>query len=166
MSRVGVAALLAAALPAGQAAADAGACRSIAAPAARLACYDALMPPVAAPATAAPAASAPESGTAATAAASAGALAEQAFGAESLNRAHDPETEISTIESRLMAKVETFTKGARYRLENGQVWQITDDRERHAPVDHPRVTIKRNFIGNYWMQVEGWGPSIRVKRVQ
>lgn len=159
------------ALPATAADAQQGllACRGIAEEGPRLACYDALAAPtVAAPAPTAPAAPAPPASPAVPAPLAAAVKApEQSFGAETVKKAPTQgEPEVERIQSRLMGSYDTWSKGARYKLENGQVWLNIDDRERYLSVENPTVTIERNFIGSYWMRVGNSNAPIRVRRVQ
>lgn len=143
--------------------ADLQRCRGIADDGARLACYDALLPaaavapapPAAAVAPAAPVAAAPS------------VHAADDFGAESVKKSKPADkAENNTLHARIVGHVETSKKGTRFKLDNGQVWQDVDDRERLLDVDDPAVTIERNFIGSYFMKLDGESTRIRVRRIQ
>ena len=139
-------------------------CRGIADDSARLACYDALTPaapvgpaqPAAAAAPAAPVIAAPA------------VRAADDFGAESVKKNKPPaeKAEDNTLQAHIVGHIETSKKGTRYKLDNGQIWQDVDDRERLIDVDNAAVTIERNFIGSYFMKIEGESARIRVRRIQ
>lgn len=162
--------LLVLTLVAGAAHADEAAflrCRNIADGAARLACYDAVQAsPVApaaparsaAPAGAAPAPAAATPATPATPASTAG----QRFGLP----VTVPDAEVTRIESRLIGRLEGWGPYTRFRLENGQVWQVSDDSSRMLDLDKPKVSIRRGALGVFYIEFEGTNYSPRVKRLQ
>lgn len=142
-----------------------GRCAAIEDAQARLACYDALASqapaatatkPEEAPAV--PAASAPPESTAPSGDA-------ERFGAENLPAKRDSD-DVDEIESRLAGRFEGWKKGTLFELENGQVWRCIDDREVYGARDNPKVTIRRNFMGSYWLKIEGLHPQARVRRVK
>lgn len=138
-------------------AADTAPCAGIADPAARLACYDRLnapTPPAAEPSAATPVATA------------APAADPQQFGAETLPRQADAATEPDSIQSRISGRFTGWSKDSEFRLDNGQVWRCVDCRDVYHTVDNPAVTVKRNFIGSYWLKIEGLNSQARVKRVK
>ena len=146
-------------------------CRIIAEAPARLACYDAIaLPglgsragwgapaPGAAPTAAAPAATA--GGTAsATAAATAAATG---FGMERRAAEAAPDR----MESRIDGRVDEFNAGTRYRLDNGQVWQITETASGFYSLDNPKVVVTRGALGNFLMSIDGVNVALRVRRIQ
>lgn len=165
-----------AALPDGLAA-----CRAIADDARRLACYDALpqattassLPSKAAPpspiptATAIPAPAAPA--VVAPAVASAAAIApaaavERTFGAETVTKSLDSGPQRLT--AKVVGDLDGIPRHAVFHLDNGQVWQSIDDNEYVYEADNPKLTIDRNFAGNYWMHLENAHFNVRVSRVQ
>lgn len=121
-------------------AADIARCRALADGAARLACYDALVPPAPAPA-AAPAAG---------------------FGLE--NRQPTPMSD--TLESRLSGRFEGWGPKTRFRLDNGQVWQVIDGSSAATRLTDPKVRITRGSMGTFFMQFEGLNQQPRVRRVE
>lgn len=146
-------------------------CRSIAEPAARLACYDAV--PAAAvsgartnaspSATKAPTAAAvAPAATAAAAAPVAPAAPGQRFGLP----ATEPDAQLNRIESRIVGKLDGWGPKTRFRLENGQVWQVADDSGRILDLDSPKVAVRRGALGVFYLEIEGTNHSPRVKRLQ
>jgi hypothetical protein len=137
--------LLAAALPAHAATdADLLRCRAIGDAGARLACYDAL---AATPAAAAPApAPAPK----------------VEFGFEARAWEQGPQA----VESRIPGLFEGWEPNARIRLENGQVWQVTDGSRGVAGLRDPKVKVTRGSFGTFFLEIEGKNQAPRVRRVE
>ncbi|SFF65628.1 hypothetical protein SAMN04488120_11819 [Fontimonas thermophila] len=134
-------------------------CAALADAQARLACYDALARSAhVAPDTdpgPAPAASVPAADPS------------DRFGAEDLPPSRSPaENGPDRIESRLTGPLNGWKKGTLFELENGQVWRCIDDREVYWVADRPKVTIRRGFMGNYWLKVEGLNTQARVRRIR
>lgn len=77
-----------------------------------------------------------------------------------------PDAEVNRIESRLTGKLEGWGPYTRFRLENGQVWQVNDDTSRMLDLDKPKVAIRRGALGVFYMEFEGTNYSPRVKRLQ
>lgn len=147
--------LLALATPAPVLAAGLAGCLEIAADAERLACYDRAAgrtpppAPTAVPGPAAPAAAA------------------RGFGAEDLPRADVPGDTPDEIRARLVGRLDRWKKGMEFTLDNGQVWRCIDDRKAEfREIADPAVTLRRNFIGNYFMEIEGVYLRPRVRRVR
>jgi hypothetical protein len=137
-------------------------CRIVAEPAARLACYDAIALPgigsragwgAPLPGAATAAAAAPEAAPAASSPAS-------SFGLPAAKPDADQ------LESRIVGLVESFPRGTRYRLENGQVWQVTETAMGFYQLQNPKVTITRGLLGNFYMQIEGVASTPKVRRLQ
>ncbi len=91
---------------------------------------------------------------------------EQHFGAESLPAPATPPDEPREIRARLVGTVEGWKRGTRFTLDNGQIWLCIDEREQYTRLDGVAVTIRRNFLGSYFLQVDGMNASARVRRVQ
>lgn len=123
------------------AAADGGlaACRALADERERLGCYDAL------PLTLPAAASGEEFGN-----------------RPSPERAPEP----AEVRARLDGKLSGWQRGTRFVLDNGQVWQSVDYEPGYEELENTAVTIKRNFFGTYWLELDKVHGSIRVQRVQ
>jgi hypothetical protein len=142
-------------------------CRGIGDPAVRLACYDSLANAVASP---------PPSGASAKPEAPAARASAQtppvavapvekpasAFGFE--DRAVRNTTD--KIESRIVGFFAGWSPNARIRLENGQVWQVSDDTARDIDLNNPKVWVRRGALGAFYLEIEGKNHSPRVKRVE
>jgi len=128
-------------------------CRAVADSAARLACYDALLP---APASAAPGVAPPP--TAAMAAPPP--VADFGFELRALQAA--PEA----IDSRISGLFEGWRPGTRIRLDNGQVWQVIDDSRAAIDQRDVKVRISRAAMGSFLFEVEGRRSVARVRRVE
>ncbi len=141
-------------------------CRNITDGAARLACYDAVPTSPAAPAAsarpAAPSAAVAPAAPTATAPAAPATTAGQRFGLP----VTVPDAEVTRIESRLIGRLEGWGPYSRFRLENGQVWQVNDDSSRMLDLDKPKVAIRRGALGVFYIEFEGTNYSPRVKRLQ
>lgn len=130
-------------------------CRGLSDPAARLACYDALVPAAATPpairtpekpATTAPAPEAPP----------------DRFGLKT------PVTEtVQAVDNQIAGEFRGWQPGGRITLANGQVWEIADGSQGAlAPVVDPKVRVRRGALGSYYLEVDGLNRSPRVKRIQ
>ena len=57
--------------------------------------------------------------------------------------------------------------GTRLKLDNGQVWQITDSTARlKVQVTDPRVIIEPGAFGSWYLKIEGYNTRARVKRIK
>jgi len=146
-------ALLGLAATAAQAATDADLqrCRALAEAAARLACYDAIVPSVAAP-TPAPVAAAPAAAPEPAA----------AFGFEARAWEKTPET----IESRISGPFDGWGPNSLIRLDNGQVWQVSDGSRGVMAARDPKVRVSRGTMGTFFLEIEGKRQAPRVRRVE
>ncbi len=158
-------AFLAPAAPAAELVASSlGRCRALPEVTARLACYDALPLP-AAPATlalpATPATSAlPFSPVPPPAVPPAAALTpEAAFGLESRRSA------VQDISSTLPGLFEGWERDTRFRLANGQVWQVSDGSSASLYLRDPAVTVRRAAMGSFRLEIAGTHQAPRVQRV-
>ncbi len=127
-------------------------CRGLTDAAARLACYDALpLPSVAvksAPASVAVSPIAPQTPA--------------QFGLES--KAY--KTELDSVQSRIVGRFEGWNAGSRIKLENGQVWQISDDTSRFLDLNNPKIVVRRGVLGAFYLEIEGTNHSPKVRRLQ
>ena len=142
-------------------------CRAIKDSAARLACYDAIAVPSAAPA--APSAAAqPKAGTPSAAPAAAPKAAEapptpaQQFGME----AKTPAAQLDAIESTIPGMFEGWGPKTVITLANGQSWQISDDSSGYIHKENPKVKIRRAFMGSFVIEFEGSNRIAKVRRVK
>ena len=130
-------------------------CRTLAEPAARLACYDALPLPAVTP----PSTSAPNPAPAARVAVATAATA-ASFGLAS------PEDKLQAITSRIPGHFDGWGPRAQIKLANGQVWQVTDDSRAVYNLRDPQVTVRRATLGGFVMDIEGANQVPRVRRVE
>lgn len=162
---------------AGSAAADTAAiqrCRKETDSLLRLRCYDAIPLPAAAsgtaptptPAAAAPASSA--SGSAVTTAPAAAAVPSSTaaqFGLETRPQPQ-PQQAIESIESTIPGRVDGWVGNTRFKLANGQVWEIRDGSQAAYDLRDPKVRIVRGFSGSFFMEIDGVSRTPRVRRVE
>jgi len=124
-------------------------CRGLTDAPSRLACYDALpMPSLAAKSAPVVAAIAPQTPA--------------QFGLES--KAY--KSELDLIESRIVGRFEGWSAGSRIKLENGQVWQVSDDTSRYLDLNNPKIVVRRGALGAFYLEIDGTNHSPKVKRVQ
>ncbi len=138
-------------------------CRAIADNAARLACYDALLPASVVPAApvtagapmaaATPAAAAPVAATA---------RPEDSFGLSSMGKKVEPDV----IESHIPGAFDGWRPGMRINLANGQVWRVVDDSESYISGDDVKVKLVKGLFGTIYLEVEGSNRTASVKRVK
>ena len=165
-------------------------CRSVADVAARLACYDAL--PVAAQAAAAPSSPVRGAAPAAVAVAAAGAASMAVATAAPVATAalvlpappepvapaaaapmpaarfglEAPRADIAAINSRIVGVMDGWGPRTRFKLANGQVWQVTDDSSGAYDLKDPQVTVRRAAFGSFVLEIEGANRTPRVRRVE
>jgi hypothetical protein len=127
-------------------------CRGLTDATARLACYDALpLPSIAAKSSSSQAETAP--------------VAPQTpaqFGLESKTY----RAGLDSIESRIVGRFEGWNAGSRIKLENGQVWQVSDDSSRYLDLNNPRIVVRRGALGAFYLEIDGTNHSPKVKRLQ
>ncbi|MCB1994992.1 MAG: hypothetical protein H6932_02820 [Burkholderiaceae bacterium] len=129
-------------------------CRAIGDDRARLACYDAIMPPASGPAHQPAAAATPaRAAPAADAAAS--------FGLPAPQRRDGDE-----LRSRIPGMFEGWEAKTVLTLENGQAWQIADGSRAYYQLRSPLVRIVRGAVSGYYLEVEGVAQRPRVRRVK
>ena len=119
-------------------------CRLMPDPAARLACYDSLVPapgPAAAPA----------------------ANPVERFGLEEKQALAGAADEIT---STLPGVFEGWQSSTRFQLANGQTWQVSDGSRATFNANDPKVTIRRGVFGVFYLQVEGLNKVVKVRRLQ
>jgi len=75
--------------------------------------------------------------------------------------------EIQDITSHIPGRFEGWSRNARIRLANGQVWQVTDDSTAfYNHLQDPKVTVRRASLGSFMLDIEGARISPRVRRVE
>jgi len=71
------------------------------------------------------------------------------------------------ISSNIIGDFTGFGGGTIIKLENGQVWQVTDGELRGIKtLSNPKVSIRPGLIGGWRLQVEGYNAVAKVKRLQ
>lgn len=65
-----------------------------------------------------------------------------------------------------VGKFDLWRRGLRVRLENGQVWRVTNYGELYFQANNPRVRIEQGMLGAYYMHFEGTSQSLKVVRVE
>lgn len=57
--------------------------------------------------------------------------------------------------------------GDRLKLDNGQVWEVTDSTARlKVLVNNPRVIVEPGALGSWYLKIEGYNSRARVKRIK
>ena len=109
---------------------------------------------------------APPQGAAAGAATTA-AAADRAsqFGLESRPQAQK-ESRPDAIESVILGRFDGWVRGSRFRLANGQVWEIRDNSQGTYDLLDPKVRISRGISGSFFMEIPGVSQTPRVRRVE
>lgn len=87
--------------------------------------------------------------------------AEESFGQEELKA---PRKELTELHSRAIGKFKMWEKGLEVKLENGQVWEITDHRSAYHMVENPKITIEKGIFDSYLLGIEGLNKRFRVVR--
>ncbi|GMV30032.1 MAG: hypothetical protein AMXMBFR59_21570 [Rhodanobacteraceae bacterium] len=68
------------------------------------------------------------------------------------------------VASRIAGAFKGWRPGTTLILENGQHWRVSDDSSLVTrALDRPAVTIARGSFGQWWLRVEGYNASARVK---
>lgn len=72
-----------------------------------------------------------------------------------------------SINARLVGDFRGWGGGTVFKLDNGQVWEQTDDSELTVGrLSNPRVTISRGLLGAYYLSVEGVRDTVTVRRIK
>jgi hypothetical protein len=126
-------------------------CRGINDAIARLACYDAL----------------PVAGAEAKAPGQPGKTdqrpLQELFG---LEESIAPPPGLGAIETSITGHFDGWGPSTRFRLANGQVWQVADGSGRLMEAENPKVTITRGMLGAFYLSVNGDNRTVRVRRIQ
>jgi hypothetical protein len=139
----------------------------------RLRCYDAIpLPATTTGADAARQAVPPAQGQAtpalgAAASATTGVAADRAanFGFENQPQPQQAPRPDS-IESVIPGRFDGWVRGSRFRLANGQVWEVRDNSQGTYDLRDPKVRISRGVSGSFFMEVAGVSQTPRVRRVE
>ena len=135
-------------------------CRAITDTAARLACYDALPLPSTGRAKETP----QEFGRPPQAAQPPARAQEtpQQFGNPPASRP----IPLDEIQARVVGHFGGWQLNGRVRLDNGQVWQFTEDNARFYSLENPKIVIRRGLLDVYYFNVEGDNRSVRVRHLE
>ena len=114
-----------------------------------------------APAVAAPAAPVAAAPAAPVAAAPAARSADSQFGLEDRRAAA-----VQEVSSSIAGLFEGWGPATKFRLDNGQVWQITDGSSASYYLRSPNVKVARAALGSFRLEIEGARQAPRVRRVE
>ena len=68
------------------------------------------------------------------------------------------------VSSRIVGAFKGWRPGTTLTLENGQQWRVVDDSSLViAQLDSPAVTVVPGTFGSWWLRVEGYNSTARVK---
>lgn len=140
-------------------------CKALAEPGPRLACYDAVANGYGTAAKSAPVAPATTSAVGAASVGNAPAPAQQAASQFGLERQAAP-AQIESIQSRIEGKFEGWVANALLTFANGQIWQISDGSRAYVDLVSPKVSVRRGFMGAYYLDIDGSNLSPRVRRIK
>ncbi|MBH9552482.1 hypothetical protein [Inhella gelatinilytica] len=138
-------------------------CRAIADATKRLACFDAIAgPPAGSGQWGAPVArtgaqspgkaDSPHSATATPS-------PEQSFGLRG--------GDTSSVQSRIQGSFDGWKPRQRFRLANGQLWEVTDGSSGHYLTMHePQVKIVKGALSGFYMDIEGVTQRLTVRRIE
>lgn len=138
----------------------------------RLKCYDAIPLPATSTASGASrqAVPAPQEQAASAQRAAAGTAAAPADTSAQFGLENRPQPQQAlppdSIESVIPGRFDGWVRGSRFRLANGQVWEIRDNSQGTYDLRDPRVRISRGVSGSFFMEVAGVSQTPRVRRVE
>jgi hypothetical protein len=95
-------------------------------------------------------------------------LGEAAFGQETQLRDAIEKTHRipESITSRIAGRFRGWTGSTVFHLENGQVWQQIDGSSFSVNLENPTMVIRKGLFGVFYLNVKGYGSSIKVKRLR
>ena len=85
------------------------------------------------------------------------------FGNERIAQVED---ETDQITSRILGEFKGWSGYTKFQLENGQIWQQSNEGLLIVRINNPTVIIKKSFFGTYNLNVEGVNSTIKVRRIQ
>ncbi len=94
----------------------------------------------------------------------------QPGGVEAFGREHLPDdarggSVPDEIRGRIVGDFRGWSGNTTFRLENGQVWRQAEAGRFFVRAENPVVVIRRGALGSYLLSVEGYGSTVRVRRV-
>jgi hypothetical protein len=72
----------------------------------------------------------------------------------------------TTMESTIPGRFEGWGPNSRFKLANGQVWQVVDGSSAIVYRDSPKVVVRRGMMGGFFLEIENSNRSPRVRRIQ
>ena len=87
----------------------------------------------------------------------------ETFGNERIAQVED---ETDQITSRILGEFKGWSGYTKFQLENGQIWQQSNEGLLIVRINNPTVIIKKSFFGTYNLNVEGVNSTIKVRRIQ
>ena len=85
------------------------------------------------------------------------------FGNERIAQVED---ETAQITSRILGEFKGWSGYTKFQLENGQIWQQSNEGLLIVRINNPTVIIKKSFFGTYNLNVEGVNSTVKVRRIQ
>ena len=76
------------------------------------------------------------------------------------------EDETDQITSRILGEFKGWSGYTKFQLENGQIWQQSNEGLLIVRINNPTVIIKKSFFGTYNLNVEGVNSTVKVRRIQ
>src|SRR5206468_505329 len=73
---------------------------------------------------------------------------------------------LDEIQARIVGHFGGWRLNAQVRLDNGQVWQFTEDVQRFYSLENPKIVIRRGLMDVFYFNVEGDNRSVRVRRIE
>lgn len=70
------------------------------------------------------------------------------------------------MEARIKGPFNGWHGNTEFHLENGQVWRQSEPGEFVINLDSPVITIRKGFLGTYFMTVEGYNSRVKVQRLR
>jgi hypothetical protein len=84
-----------------------------------------------------------------------------------LQETNESPDKAEAVESRLAGDYDGWTGRTTFKLENGQIWQQTDGKQRYddrRPA--PAVKIYPGMLGVFWLEIEGVRERVKVKPIR
>lgn len=79
----------------------------------------------------------------------------------------EPDIEREPIETRIKGSFDGWDGNTVFELENGMIWEQDENDTFFVPdLESPDVVIKPGFLGTWRLQIVGYGPSVRVTRIE
>lgn len=70
------------------------------------------------------------------------------------------------MSSTAVGEFRLWNKGQRIELDNGQVWEITNDTNLFHKTSNPRVTIEKGMFSAFYLHIDGVSKSLKVRRIR